>query len=162
MKKILNSKATIRFQDCDPFNHLNNAKYLDYFINAREDQLIKEYDLDVFRIAATEGKSWVVASNQIAYFRPALVMEEVVIESQLIDYTEKSLQVEMSMWDSEKTHMKALLWGRLTHFDLKNLKPVSHLEHFGKLFSEVKLPVEETTFEERCKNIVRLRHLDSV
>ena len=162
MKKILNSKATIRFQDCDPFNHLNNAKYLDYFINAREDQLIKEYDLDVFRIAATEGKSWVVASNQIAYFRPALVMEEVVIESQLIDYTEKSLQVEMSMWDSEKTHMKALLWARLTHFDLKNLKPVSHMDRFGKLFAEVRLPVEETTFEERCKNIVKIRHLESV
>ncbi|MEL6561964.1 MAG: acyl-CoA thioesterase [Bacteroidota bacterium] len=162
MEKVLKSIRTIRFQDCDPFNHLNNAKYLDYFINAREDQLIKEYNLDVFKLAATEGKSWVIASNQIAYFRPALLMEEVLIETQLIDFTEKSLLVEMRMWDVEKTHMKALLWARFTHFDLKNLRPLSHLKHYGDLFSEVKLPVGETTFEGRSKNIVRTRHLDSV
>ena len=28
-----------RFSDCDPFGHLNNARYIDYFINAREDHL---------------------------------------------------------------------------------------------------------------------------
>lgn len=162
MKKVLESKRTIRFQDCDPFNHLNNARYLDYFINAREDQLIEEYDLDVFKLAATEGKSWVIASNQIVYFKPALLMEEVLIATQLIDFTEKSLLVEMRMWDEEKTHMKALLWVRFTHFDLKNLRTLSHMKHFGTLFSEVKLPVDETTFEERSKKIVRSRHLDSV
>lgn len=40
LKKIIESKVKIRFPDCDPFNHLNNSKYIDYFINAREDQLI--------------------------------------------------------------------------------------------------------------------------
>ena len=37
------SKVAIRFQDCDPFAHLNNAKYIEYFINAREDHLIQAY-----------------------------------------------------------------------------------------------------------------------
>ncbi len=34
---VLGSKTKIRFQDCDPFNHLNNAAYINYLINARED-----------------------------------------------------------------------------------------------------------------------------
>ena len=39
MKKLLDtlqSTVKIRFQDCDPFNHLNNAAYLNYFVNARD------------------------------------------------------------------------------------------------------------------------------
>ena len=35
MKKLpntLQSTVKIRFQDCDPFNHLNNAAYLNYFV----------------------------------------------------------------------------------------------------------------------------------
>jgi len=37
--KLTESRAIIRFQDCDPLRHLNNAKYFDYFYNAREDQV---------------------------------------------------------------------------------------------------------------------------
>ncbi|MEM9981458.1 MAG: acyl-CoA thioesterase, partial [Bacteroidota bacterium] len=32
---LLASKAIVRFQDCDPLRHLNNAKYFDYYFNAR-------------------------------------------------------------------------------------------------------------------------------
>lgn len=41
--KELESIAVARFQDCDPFSHLNNARYIDYFLNAREDQLALFY-----------------------------------------------------------------------------------------------------------------------
>ena len=44
--KKLYSKAVIRFQDCDPLKHLNNAKYFDYFFNAREDQVATIYEFD--------------------------------------------------------------------------------------------------------------------
>ena len=43
----LQSAVKIRFQDCDPFNHLNNAAYLNYFVNAREDQISKHYGIDI-------------------------------------------------------------------------------------------------------------------
>ena len=45
--KVLESNMKIRFQDCDPFNHLNNAAYLNYFMNAREDHLIENYGIDI-------------------------------------------------------------------------------------------------------------------
>ena len=86
LPKVVESKAKIRFQDCDPFNHLNNGSYINYFMNHREDQLIEHYNIDVYNMAKAEGKSWVSNSNQIAYLRPALLMETVVIESQLIHF----------------------------------------------------------------------------
>ncbi|MDA8650906.1 thioesterase, partial [Flavobacteriaceae bacterium] len=46
--KILESKAIVRFQDCDPFNHLNNAAYLNYLVNAREDQLMEAYGINIY------------------------------------------------------------------------------------------------------------------
>ena len=32
LPKVLKSNTKIRFQDCDPFNHLNNAAYLNYVL----------------------------------------------------------------------------------------------------------------------------------
>ena len=32
------SVAEIRFSDCDPFGHLNNARFLDYFLHKIEKQ----------------------------------------------------------------------------------------------------------------------------
>ena len=80
--QLLESSHLIRFPDCDGFNHLNNARYLDYFINAREDQVWDAYDINIYHMAKAEGKSWVVGSNQIAYLKPAMLMETVVIQSQ--------------------------------------------------------------------------------
>ena len=90
MKKIVESKAKVRFQDCDPFNHLNNSKYIDYFMNAREDHILTNYNLDIFAQVNTLGKSWVVTAHQIAYIRPSSLNEEIVIESQLIEFTNKT------------------------------------------------------------------------
>ena len=118
LSKILESKAKIRFQDCDPFNHLNNAAYINYLINAREDQLIESYDIDIYKLGNTEGKSWVVGSNQIAYLRPAILMEDVIIDSQLINYSNSTLKVEMRMWNKDKTELKAVMWSTFVHFNL--------------------------------------------
>ena len=51
LPKVVTSTTKIRFQDCDPFNHLNNGSYINYFINHREDQLIIHYDIDIYDMA---------------------------------------------------------------------------------------------------------------
>ena len=149
IKKVLESKTKIRFQDCDPFNHLNNAAYINYLINAREDQLISHYDLDIYEMGKTQGKSWVVGSNQIAYIRPAFLMEDVVIDSQLLRYSETNLLVEMRMWNNDKTELKAVMWSTFVHFNLLKLKTEIHSETLMLLFKNAINPVEATTFEAR-------------
>ncbi len=146
---ILESKTKIRFQDCDPFNHLNNAAYINYFLNAREDQLIDNYDIDIYKMARSTGKSWVVGSNQIAYLRPAFLMEEVVIESQLISYSNSKLHVELKMYNATKTELKAVMWSSFVHFNLLEQKKESHTSELMQLFKDVAVPIAETTFEAR-------------
>jgi len=152
MKKLpnqLESIVKIRFQDCDPFNHLNNAAYINYLINAREDQIAEHYGIDIYKMARTLGISWVVGSNQIAYINPAFLMEEVLIDSQLLDFDESNLRVELRMWNKDKTKIKAVMWSTFVHFNLMKQKRDTHSEKLMETFSSVHLPIDETIFKER-------------
>ena len=155
MTRILESKVRVRFQDCDPFNHLNNSSYIDYFFNAREDQLQKDYGIDIYRHAKGTGKGWVVVSNQISYFKPALLIETVTVESQVINFSQRSIQVEMRMFNEEKTELKAVMWSKFVYFDIKSQKGAEHSEEFMNLFGEAHAPIEAKTFEERMHNILK-------
>jgi len=154
---VPSSLMTIRFQDCDPFNHLNNGRYVDYFLNAREDHLLDHYQLDIYRIARETGLSWVVSTTQMAFLRPAFLMEKVLIETQLIRYGRKHVEVEMRMWDETKTTLKSFCWMGFVHFDLRTNKVREHSAEYIALFEQVLAPVEETTFESRRKVLSELR-----
>ena len=149
LRNILESKTKVRFQDCDPFNHLNNAAYLNYFMNAREDQLIDNYGIDIYKMARKEGKSWVVGSNQIAYLKPAFLMEEIVIQSQLLQFGDSHLLVELRMLNTDKTEIKAIMWSTFVHFNLLEQKRETHSEEFMELFNNVVNPVTDSSFEQR-------------
>ena len=153
LSKVIESKVKVRFPDCDPFNHLNNSKYLDYFLNAREDQLIENYDFDLHKLAKEKGISWVVGQSQITYMSPAVLMETVVIESKLIAFDAKSLTMEAIMWNEDKTIVKALLWSKFVHFDLRTLRTQVHSEELTSFFEKIVAPFDSpVTFEERGKS----------
>lgn len=112
VEKHPKSKAVVRFQDCDPLGHLNNGRYLDYFMNAREDHLKHFYNFDIYQIVKEHGFAWVVAQHQIAYLKPVFLMEEVVIQSSVIDFNDHSILVELSMWDHSERKLKSVLWSK--------------------------------------------------
>ena len=151
--KILESHGLVRFQDCDPFNHLNNAAYLNYLVNAREDQLLANYGINIYDVHSLSGKSWVVSSNQIAYIRPARLMEKIVMQSQLIGYTQSETHVELRMYNEDKTQLKAVMWGCYVHIDLKAQKRTTHDQTLMDLFQQVHYPVEADIFEQRVAQL---------
>jgi acyl-CoA thioester hydrolase len=151
MKKILTSHAKVRFQDCDPFNHLNNGRYADYFINAREDQLLENYDLDIVKHTKETGKGWVVTSSQTQFLKPALLHEKVLLKSSLVHFSSKSLHVEMTMWDEAESELKAVSWMKFLYVDVLRQKATDHDEEFTRFLEQIVLPIQETTFEERCQ-----------
>ncbi len=155
MHTLLSSQHKVRFQDCDPFNHLNNAKYIDYFINAREDQLIEHYNIDVFELAKTSGNNWVVASNQIAYKRPATAMEKIIIDSQLISYSSKNLVVELHMWDESHNKLKAILWVNFVYVNMVTKRATDHDLTLMDLFKQVCVPIDTHSFETRVQQFAR-------
>jgi acyl-CoA thioester hydrolase len=154
LKKILESRMKIRFHDCDPFNHLNNSRYIDYFLTARGDQLIDNYDFDIYQLARTKGIGWVSAQTQISYMAPAYLMEEVVIQTQLIAYTPKSLLLEALMWNDNKTVLKSLMWTKFVHFALNIQKSAVHTEDLMQFFGQIVSPLPAgTDFEQRVTSI---------
>src|SRR5579872_852263 len=98
MEKTPVSFYTVRFNDCDPFGHLNNGRYIDYFLNAREDHLREHYGIDL-KAWAQKGIGFVVNRHDIRYLRPANYNERVAIRSALIGWTDTELKVELQMWD---------------------------------------------------------------
>ncbi|MFK7797015.1 MAG: acyl-CoA thioesterase [Aureispira sp.] len=150
LPKILSSYTRIRFQDADPYKHLNNSKYIDYMLNAREDQVEAAYGLNFVEIAQQRNLGWVVAQQQIAYLKPAYVWETVYIDSQLIQLSKRHLEVEIRMWDENKQDLKAFLWVQFVAVGVKEQKVAEHPEDLMALLQSVVLPLEEqTTFEAR-------------
>jgi acyl-CoA thioester hydrolase len=154
LEKLPESTLKIRFPDCDPFNHLNNSKYIDYMINAREDQLMANYNFDIYTLAQQKRVSWVVAQNQIAYLVPAVLMETVTIQTRLLSYEDKSLVFEALMWNENKTSLKAILWSKLVHFNFSTNKSEVHAADLTNLFKQIVNPVSGvSSFEERLKEL---------
>lgn len=151
LEKVISSRTKVRFQDSDPFNHLNNGKYIDYMMNAREDQIQDHYGLDLFDLAKNQGVGWVVATNQISYINSAVTMEDLYMDSQLMNFSEKHLDVEVRMWNKDKTQLKAFLWVRFVHVNLRSQKVSAHSDELMDLFGEVVLPIEQASFDTRNK-----------
>ena len=129
MEKILQSFYTIRFNDCDPFGHLNNARYIDYFLNAREDHLAHYYQLRLTDFAK-RGIGWVVNSHQIQYTRPAVYNEKISIQSSLTELGPAHLVVHMLMQDESRQTNKATMVSRFTCINLKTGRKENHPEDF--------------------------------
>ena len=152
--KLWESKILIRFSDCDPFNHLNNARYIDYFINAREDHLLANLNFNIYHFAAEYGLGWVVSKNQIAYLKPAFLAETVVIDSALLKLGATDLLVEMRMWNERKDKLKSVLWTNLVHINIKTQKPENHSQNLLDTFEPFVNAIDDNiSFDERVNEL---------
>ena len=129
------SLVVARFQDCDPFGHLNNARYIDYFLNARQDHLSEYYDFRTYEPGMQA--SWVVRTTQIAYLRAVAAMEEVLVRTRLIHFAETSLVVEGLMVDKEARNLKALIWFDFVYISMANGRPAKHTPELVQRFESV-------------------------
>ncbi len=120
------SRVVIRFQDCDPMQHLNNAKYFDYYFNAREDQVPKLYGLEIFDLIRKYQSAWVVYNHTISYVKSAMVGEWVRIMSRIIWHNHNTIVVEYFMTDDSKTQLKNVLWSTMRYVTLKDGKSTDH------------------------------------
>jgi acyl-CoA thioester hydrolase len=147
------STATVRFQDCDPFGHLNNARYIDYFINARQDHLAKYYSFRLFDNGSAEN--WVVTKNQIAYLRPARLMEEVLIRTRLIHMTEEMLVVEAQMLDVRGQKLKAISWAEFAYITLATGRKAKHSDDLMQFFANVVVGEDSYSggFDQRVESV---------
>lgn len=136
------SVFTIRFNDCDLFGHLNNARYIDYFLNAREDHLKQYHNLNLSDYYKKDI-AWVVGGHEIAYLRPAIYNEEVIIQSTLLEVDPEFLLVETQMLNVTQSHLKAIMRTKFVPINTKTGRKSPHeLE-----FLDWAKTIENTTIE---------------
>ncbi len=158
MSPILESAYQVRFDDCDAFQHLNNMKYLRIFFTERENQEMLQLGFDMYQYQKEANKNWVIGMNQIAYFRPAFLMEKVIVQSTILEWNPTDYLMEMYMWNTDKTQMKALFWCRMIHFDFTTNKRATHNPFLNEKLGIHENPLPQSmTFEERVKTIEKRR-----
>lgn len=153
--KQTESRMVIRFQDCDPLRHLNNAKYFDYFFNAREDQVPKLYGLEIIDFIRTFKAAWVVYNHSISYVRSAMVGEWVRIHSRILWHNENTIFVEYYMTDDSEKQLKTLLWSTMRYVTLAEGKSTTHqgaVADFLKATS-LNLDTSQMTIKDRVKEL---------
>ncbi len=150
------SRVLVRFQDCDPLQHLNNAKYFDYYFNAREDQVAKLYGFDPGQLFSELKSSWVVYQHQIAYIRPALVSEWVRIMSRVIFAGEDGIVTEFYMTDDAGTQLKNVLWVTSKYISVATGKRIPHHPPVQELLETIRVPELDfatLNFNDRIRSI---------
>lgn len=148
------SKYTVRFNDCDLFGHLNNARYIDYFLNAREDHLKNYHDLDLSEFYK-RNSAWVVGGHKIAYLRPAVYNEIVMIQSTLLQAAEDFLLVETQMKSENHSHIKAIMRTRFVPINTQTGRKEPHDNTFltwAKTIENTTV-ANYTTIQERIKQL---------
>lgn len=74
------SLVKVRFNECDPMGHLNNAMYLTYLEQVAFDAVAVE-GFDRFSLTETYGSLFVVRKHEITYHQPALENDWLLISS---------------------------------------------------------------------------------
>ena len=158
-QKQTESRVLIRFQDCDPLRHLNNAKYFDYFFNAREDQLPKIYGVEIMDLIKSYDAFWVVYNHHIAYIKPANLGEWVRIITRLIWFDENTIVVEYLMLNDAKSHLKTLMWTTFKYVGMHDARTTNHPDQVNSYLTTMQyqgVNYDPKLFNERVKEVKHL------
>jgi acyl-CoA thioester hydrolase len=99
---------------------------------------------------------WVVAQHQISYIKPAFVAEKVHIFSRVLDFSANHILVEMWMTDEAKKKVKAFLWSKFVHIDLKTGKKGEHDEALMQLLESIRVEHNGIdTFDQRVGTVLQ-------
>jgi acyl-CoA thioester hydrolase len=158
LPKSPESSYVIRFQDCDPLGHLNNVRYLDVFLNAREEHTLKHYALNLMQLLKQYRTAWVVTNHQIAYIRPADHGKMVHIQTRIIHFDNSTIVVESVMLNENRTKLKSVLWTTYRYISIETGKPTDHSDDIMDLLEQLDdddISYDPDGFQERIKKLSR-------
>ena len=150
MQKEISTVARVRFSDCDPIGHLNNVKYLEYMLNAREDHVESGYGFTYEGYTRKTGCTWITVQNEIAYLKEVRYNAKVIISSKTIEIGDRLSKVEILMKSEDGKIIHSILWLTVIYFDMKTRASVSQPEETKDLFRKFLITLEEKDFQSRA------------
>lgn len=153
--KEIESEAWIDFQDCDPFGHLNNTRYLNYFMHARTRHLKDAYGFDIYQHTAQTGNGWVVAKTHLAYLAPAKYNETVRLRTRLLHTDALRLVPEAVMLNQQGDLVHALGWIEFIYVNTASGRPVKHSGELKAFLDSISVAAQwqDGSFTERLKEL---------
>lgn len=155
MEKEISSVVKVRFSDCDPIGHLNNVKYLEYMLNAREDHVENGYGFTYEEYTRKTGCTWITVQNEIAYLKEVRYNAKVVITSKTIELGDRISQVEILMKSEDGKTIHSILWLTVIYFNMKTRASASQPEETKDLFRKFLVDLEEKDFQSRVLHFRR-------
>lgn len=149
MEKELSTVVKIRFSDCDPIGHLNNVKYLEYMLNAREDHVENFYGFTYEEYTRQTGCTWITIQNEIAYLKEVRYNSKVQITSKTVDVGDRMSKIEILMKSEDGKTIYAVLWITIIYFNLKTRKSEIQPEAIKNKFREYWVEIEQKDFQSR-------------
>lgn len=151
MGKEVSKTVKIRFIDCDPLGHLNNVRYLDYMLNAREDHVEDFYGFTYEEYTKKTGCTWVTIQNEIAYLKEVKYNTVVVITSKTIEIQDRTSKVEMLMKSEDGKTIYAVFWLSVIYFNVKTRRSEVQPQELVDMFSKYHVDLEQKDFQSRVK-----------
>ncbi|WP_226063358.1 acyl-CoA thioesterase [Kaistella polysaccharea] len=149
MQKEISNLVRVRFSDCDPIGHLNNVKYLEYMLNAREDHVESGYGFTYEEYTRKTGCTWITIQNEIAYLKEVRYNAKVLISSKTIEVGDRLSKVEILMKSEDGKTIHSILWLSVIYFNMKTRKSDVHPEDTKNLFLKFLVNLEEKDFKSR-------------
>ena len=156
MQQEISSQVKVRFSDCDPIGHLNNVKYLDYMLNAREDHVESGYGFTYEEYTRKTGCTWITVQNEIAYLKEVRYNAKVIISSKTIEVGDRLSKVEILMKSADGKTIHSVLWLTVIYFDMKTRASASQPEDTKNLFRKFLINLEEKDFQSRAISLRKL------
>ena len=149
MQREISNLVRIRFGDCDPIGHLNNVKYIEYMLNAREDHVESGYGFTYEEYTRKTGCTWITIQNEIAYLKEVRYNAKVIISSKTIEVGDRVSKVEILMKSEDGKTIHSILWMTVIYFNMKTRKSDVHPEDTKRLFEKFLVDLEEKDFKSR-------------
>jgi acyl-CoA thioester hydrolase len=149
MDKEISTVVKVRFSDCDPIGHLNNAKYLEYMLNAREDHVEDGYGFTYEEYRRKTGCTWITIQNEIAYLKEVKYNSKVIISSKTIEVSDRISKIEILMKSEDEKTIHSILWLTVIYFNMKTRKSESQPESTVQLFKKFLVIPEQKDFAGR-------------
>lgn len=150
MQRELSTEVKIRFSDCDPIGHLNNVKYLEYMLNAREDHVEAGYGFTYEEYTKKTGCTWIAIQNEIAYLKEVRYNSKVLITSKTIEISDRVSKVEILMKSLDEKTVHCVLWCTVIYFNMKTRLSESHPEETKELFRNFLVELDQKDFQSRA------------
>ena len=134
MENGISSPIKVRFSDCDPIGHLNNVKYLEYMLNAREDYVESYFGFNYEEYIKKTGCTWITVQNEIAYLKEVRANNYVKISNKTIAVSDRMVTVELIMSSEDGSVIHSVLWITVIYFNMKTRKSEIQPLEVQKLF----------------------------